>query len=155
MIAQKAIEGVPTHKHDYARTARMASYGGLIFGPAATLWFSFLQRRIVIPNRPNLEILTKVGLDQCVFASTNLFVFLNTMALLEGSDPRKKLESTYFSALGKNWLLWPPVQAVNFKFVPLDYRVLVVNVVALGEFGSFHSGTIRGGWCLVEPENSC
>lgn len=110
-----------------------------MFGPAATLWFGFLQRRIVIPNRPNLEILAKVGLDQCVFASTNLFVFLNTMALLEGSDPRKKLESTYFSALSKNWIIWPPVQAINFKYVPLDYRVLVVNFVAIGTFEIIHT----------------
>lgn len=104
-----------------------------VFGPAATLWFGFLQRRVVIPKRPNLEIFSKVMLDQCVFASTNLFVFLNSMALMEGSDPKKKLESTYFSALSRNWMLWPPVQAINFKYVPLDYRVLVVNVVALGE----------------------
>lgn len=104
-----------------------------VFGPAATLWFGFLQRRIVIPKRPNLEIFSKVMLDQCVFASTNLFVFLNSMALMEGTDPKKKLESTYFSALSRNWMLWPPVQAINFKYVPLDYRVLVVNVVALGE----------------------
>ncbi|KAG9980650.1 hypothetical protein KCU78_g21604, partial [Aureobasidium melanogenum] len=32
----------------------------------------------------------------------------------------------------KNWMLWPFVQAVNFKFVPLQHRVLVVNVVSLG-----------------------
>lgn len=117
-----------------------------VFGPAATLWFSFLQRRIVFPKRPNLEILAKVGLDQVVFASTNLFVFLNTMALAEGTDPKKKLESTYFSALSKNWMLWPPVQAINFKFVPLNLRVLVVNVVALGE--SFFSSVFLFLWSL-------
>ena len=51
---------------------------------------------------------------------------------MEGSDPQKKLESTYFEALKKNWMVWPAVQAVNFKFVPLEHRVMVVNVVALG-----------------------
>lgn len=55
------------------------------------------------------------------------------MAMMEGTDPSKKLESTYFSALSRNWMVWPAVQAINFKFVPLDYRVLVVNVVSLGE----------------------
>lgn len=55
------------------------------------------------------------------------------MAMMEGSDPGKKLETTYFSALSKNWMVWPVVQAINFKFVPLDYRVLVVNVVSLGK----------------------
>ncbi|KAL9086049.1 MAG: hypothetical protein Q9159_004378 [Coniocarpon cinnabarinum] len=102
-----------------------------VFGPAATVWFNFLQRRIVLQNK-NLEIVAKVLTDQCVFASTNLFCFLSSIALMEGSDPREKLASTYTSALSKNWMLWPLVQGVNFKFVPLEHRVLVVNVVSLG-----------------------
>lgn len=68
------------------------------------------------------------------FAPTNLFIFLNSMALMEGSDPKKKIESTYGRALTKNWMVWPAVQAVNFKYVPLEHRVLVVNVVSLGKW---------------------
>jgi len=52
--------------------------------------------------------------------------------MLEGTSPQKKLETSYFTALQKNWMVWPAVQAVNFKFVPLEHRVLVVNVVSLG-----------------------
>ena len=61
-----------------------------------------------------------------------MFMFLSTMSILEGSDPREKLKNSYFSALKMNWALWPGVQAINFKFVPLEGRVLVVNVVSLG-----------------------
>lgn len=39
-------------------------------------------------------------------------------------------------------MVWPLVQAVNFRFVPLEHRVLVVNVVSLGE--SFPAGGGRG-----------
>ena len=52
---------------------------------------------------------------------------------MEGTDPGEKLRGTYWEALKKNWLVWPAVQAVNFRFVPLEHRVLVVNVVSLGE----------------------
>ena len=52
---------------------------------------------------------------------------------MEGSDPKEKLAKTYQPALIKNWTVWPWVQLVNFKMVPLEHRVLVVNVVALGE----------------------
>lgn len=103
------------------------------FGPAAATWFGFLQRRVRIPSSPNLEILARVGLDQGVFAGANLFCFLSSMALMEGTDPKAKLESTYVNALSKNWMVWPWVQIANFKFVPLEHRVLVVNVVSLGE----------------------
>lgn len=155
-MAQQGVEKVGLQKHNYARTGRMAAYGGcmssppplhslfsfprsnqpppgaVIFGPAATTWFAFLARRINIPQSPNLTILARVAVDQTVFASTNMFVFLSTMALLEGNDPREKLRKSYFDALKMNWALWPAVQAVNFKFVPLEGRVLVVNVVSLG-----------------------
>jgi protein Mpv17 len=85
----------------------------------------------VLKNK-NLEILTRVAADQTIFASTNLFCFLSSMAIMEGTSPQKKLESTYVQALQSNWMLWPFVQVVNFKFVPLHHRVLVVNVVSLG-----------------------
>ena len=52
---------------------------------------------------------------------------------MEGTSPKDKLESTYTTALSKNWMVWPWVQAINFKLVPLEHRVLVVNVVSLGE----------------------
>ena len=52
---------------------------------------------------------------------------------MEGSDPKKKLDDAYWNALKSNWMLWPAVQAVNFKFVPLEHRVLVVNIVSLGK----------------------
>lgn len=57
---------------------------------------------------------------------------------MEGTDPGDKVRGTYWEALKKNWMLWPAVQAVNFRFVPLEHRVLVVNVVSLGELISFH-----------------
>ncbi|MCJ1466887.1 Protein required for ethanol metabolism [Pseudocyphellaria aurata] len=130
-MAQQAVERRGVDKHDYARTGRMALYGGAVFGPAATTWFKFLQEKIKFQNA-NLTIAARVLTDQCVFASTNMFVFLSSMAIMEGSSPKEKLESTYTTALTKNWMLWPAVQAVNFKFVPLEHRVLVVNVVSLG-----------------------
>lgn len=54
------------------------------------------------------------------------------MSVLEGTDPKKKLEANYSTALQKNYMIWPAVQAVNFKLVPLEHRVLVVNIVSLG-----------------------
>ncbi|MCJ1482977.1 Protein required for ethanol metabolism [Schaereria dolodes] len=149
-MAQQAVEHVGVEKHNYARTGRMALYGGgelqlllivcedrggnfrkAVFGPAATTWYKFLQNKIKFQNT-NLTIAGRVLADQTIFASTNLFVFLSSMALMEGTSPQDKLASTYLPALQKNWMVWPAVQAINFKLVPLEHRVLVVNVVSLG-----------------------
>ena len=132
-MAQQLVEKKGIANHEYARTGRMVLYGGCVFAPAATTWFGFLQRRVRIPGSPNLEIAARVAADQGVFACCNLFVFLSSMAIMEGTDPKKKLESTYWTALQKNWMVWPAVQFTNFKFVPLEHRVMVVNIVSLGE----------------------
>lgn len=71
-------------------------------------------------------------MDQLIFTPTNLLCFLSSQAIMEGSSPKAKIESTYGTAITKNWMLWPWVQLVNFKVVPLEHRVLVVNVVSLG-----------------------
>jgi protein Mpv17 len=102
-----------------------------VFGPAATTWFKFLQHKVVLPNK-NLEIVARVACDQLFFASTNLFCFLSSMAIMEGTSPKDKLEKTYWTALSANWMVWPFIQIVNFKFVPLHHRVLLVNVISIG-----------------------
>ena len=54
------------------------------------------------------------------------------MAAMEGASVKQRLNTAYMPALLKGWIVWPLVQLVNFKFVPLDHRVMAVNVVALG-----------------------
>lgn len=81
---------------------------------------------------PNRTILARVALDQGVFAPTFIGIFLSSMAVLEGSSPQEKLEKNYKPALLTNYMIWPFVQLVNFKFVPLDHRVLFVNLISIG-----------------------
>ncbi|KIX93815.1 uncharacterized protein Z520_10440 [Fonsecaea multimorphosa CBS 102226] len=130
-LAQQAVERKGLRNHDGARTARMCLYGGCVFGPAATKWYSFLQKHINFQSH-NGTILARVAADQAIFATCNLAFFLSSMSVLEGSDPKEKLAKSYLPGLVANWSIWPAVQAVNFKLVPLEHRVLVVNVVSLG-----------------------
>ncbi|WYZ44043.1 hypothetical protein EsH8_VII_000479 [Colletotrichum jinshuiense] len=131
ITAQQLVEKRGLQKHDLSRTGRMALYGGVIFGPAATTWFKFLQNNIVLKNK-NAEILARVAVDQGVFAPVMIGVFLSSMATLEGSPVQEKLDKNYTTALTSNYMLWPFVQMVNFKVVPLHHRVLFVNVISIG-----------------------
>ncbi|KAI1497066.1 hypothetical protein F5X99DRAFT_398217 [Biscogniauxia marginata] len=131
ITAQQAVEKKGLEKHELARTGRMFLYGGAVFGPAATTWFGILQRHVVLRNK-NAEMLARVAADQLLFAPTFIGVFLSSMAVMEGSSPRDKLAKSYVPALQTNYLIWPFVQMANFKLVPLEHRVLVVNVVSIG-----------------------
>lgn len=55
------------------------------------------------------------------------------MAIMEGSDPVEKWRNSFVPSYKANLIVWPFVQGINFTFVPLELRVLVVNVVSLGE----------------------
>ena len=111
--------------------SRMMLTLAVVFGPAATKWYGFLQNNIKLKSH-NATIAARVLADQVVFATCNLAIFLSTMSILEGTDPKEKLAKSYLPGLKANWTIWPAVQAVNFKLVPLEHRVLVVNVVSLG-----------------------
>ena len=46
----------------------------------------------------------------------------------------EKWKASFAPAYQANLFVWPFVQGANFAFVPLELRVLVVNVVSLGEY---------------------
>ncbi|KAF1944602.1 hypothetical protein EJ02DRAFT_452211 [Clathrospora elynae] len=130
-MAQQGVERRGVDKHDLMRTGRMAAYGGAIFGPAATKWYEFLVHRVNLRST-NGTILARVACDQFVFAPVNMALFLSSMAYLEGASPVQRLKDAYVPGYQKNLMLWPWVQFTNFKYVPMEMRVLVVNVVSLG-----------------------
>lgn len=104
-----------------------------VFGPAASAWYGVLQRHIVFKSYA-ATIATRVAADQALFTPTHLFCFLTSMSIMEGSDPWEKLRNGFWPTFKTNVGVWSTVQAINFSVVPLEYRVLVVNVVSLGEF---------------------
>lgn len=105
----------------------------VVFGPVATKWFQFLQNRISL-STPSGTLAARVAADQLVCAPTMIGVFLSSMSLLEGNDPREKLQRMYWEALRTNWTIWPILQGVNLYLVPLQFRVLTVNVLNIGMF---------------------
>ena len=52
------------------------------------------------------------------------------MTIAEGGGRRavsKKLQEIYLPALKANWMLWPVVQILNFRVVPLQFQIVSFN----------------------------
>jgi len=119
--------------YDHARTIRFFIFG-FGMGPLIGRWNTFLERRF--PPRIRRPIgdsgisiagLTKrVSSDQLLMAPTGLAMFLASMGVMEGRDAkhiREKFKDIYGQAIIANWQVWPLVQIINFRFMPLPYRV--------------------------------
>ncbi len=117
--------------YDWARTLRMAAFGTFIFGPAGNVWYKFLQDRITHPN-PTRRAFTKMLLDEVIFAPADITTFFITMTLLKGNSFEsgvEKVKRDFWTTYKADLMLWPAVQFLNFKYVPMIHRMLFINVV--------------------------
>ncbi|XP_059486655.1 protein Mpv17-like [Neocloeon triangulifer] len=131
VIAQVVVEKRP--KLDLRRSATFTAIGFCFLGPSLRLWYGVLERAFGAGRQP-AATLKKVALDQFVFAPTLIASLLTVVPLANGhtwGDATDKLSNDYWTVLKANYVLWPWVQIGNFYFVPLQYQVLVVQVVAL------------------------
>jgi len=49
------------------------------------------------------------------------------MTVAEGGGVKaikKKFNDVYLPALKANWVLWPAVQLINFRFMPLQFQIV-------------------------------
>ncbi|GAA5825476.1 hypothetical protein JCM3770_001846 [Rhodotorula araucariae] len=81
-----------------------------------------------------VQLAKRVAADQLGLAPVSLFIFLFSMSLLEGLDSeetREKIRNNYWSILLVNWQVWPLLQTLNFRYIPLRYRVPVGSIAGI------------------------
>lgn len=92
-----------------------------------------LHRNITKGSKTSIT-LKKVFADQIIFAPIFLASLISLISTLQGLSPEKvveKLKKEYFDIITTNYMIWPWVQLINFYVIPLNYQVLVVQIVAL------------------------
>ncbi|KAK9233910.1 hypothetical protein V1525DRAFT_391982 [Lipomyces kononenkoae] len=121
-------------KYDYIRTGRMCVHGGVVFAPLAMQWYRIVSARIVIPGRQSAEALARMVVDQTVWAPVGITSFYLSMGVLQLhslEQIRQELRTKWRQTMFQNYLVWPAVQFLNFRMVPLGYRLIVVNIVSI------------------------
>jgi len=133
-------------KYDYKRTLRGTFYGSIIFAPIGDKWYRLLHKinfpfpktKVSPTVSKVLNTLTKVGVDQLVFAPfIGIPLYYSVMSVLEFHDnplqvAREKLHAHWFNTLKTNWVVWPTFQLFNFALIPVQFRLLVVNIFSIG-----------------------
>ncbi|KAM0787767.1 hypothetical protein ACM66B_003823 [Microbotryomycetes sp. NB124-2] len=116
------------------RLRYLAFFGqsGAIFAPIVTRWYAMLER-IKLGSKAGL-VAARVGLDQFALTPVMVPVFFSSMALMEGQGvqgAKKRVETSWWSTLQRNWAVFIPVQVINFAIVPAHLRIVLVNCVSL------------------------
>ena len=127
---------------DAARTVRGGLYGFLYHGPFVhTLWGKRWGLERFLPGISWPMVVSRVAADQLALLPVNMLVFCAWPALLTRGPTQEGLDeaatavrSGWWEACTFGWSIWPFVHLINFKFVPLELRILVLNTVSIGVF---------------------
>ncbi|KAL3460701.1 hypothetical protein BJX64DRAFT_177018 [Aspergillus heterothallicus] len=119
---------------DFERLTRFMSYG-FFMAPIQFKWFGFLSRTFPLAKKnPTVSALKRVAFDQLMFAPFGLVCFFTFMTVAEGGGRRaltRKFQDVYLPTLKANFVLWPAVQILNFRVVPIQFQIPFVSSVGI------------------------
>lgn len=133
---------------NWMRTWHIVCTGMFWSGPSAHCWYSSLERimqHIVVPvvgSNRLVGLVSRLLLDSIIFSPITIAGFFTINSLIQAGPSRtnllnvvsviqEKLSTKWSKAVLAAWSFWPVVNVVNFSVVPLKYRVLYANVMAL------------------------
>jgi protein Mpv17 len=139
---EKATTTTPRKANDldYLRTVQVAVTGFFWSGPITHFWYAVLEKLygliagVFNIHNPVAGLCVRVALDSAIFSPMVITGYFTVRAFLEGNGlagAKKKLTSLFKSTLFGAWKFWPIANAFNFWFVPLQFRVLYMNVLSL------------------------
>ena len=139
---------------DFERLTRFMAYGFLM-APVQHKWFAFLSRTFPITKSAALmPAMKRVAFDQFLFApigelhistqplcgdahrniansASGLACFFTFMTVAEGGGKRavvRKFQDVYVPALKANYMVWPAVQILNFRVMPIQFQIVRLSL---------------------------
>lgn len=127
------------YRYDPLRTARNGLFGLLWLGPTNHIVWGKTAFGLEhwFPGSSWRAVFSRVAVDQVTNMPMNMVVFLAWPALLTGQgiaaaarDVREAFWPSFTFAIS----VWPFVHPLSFRYVPLEHRLLVLNVCSVFVF---------------------
>lgn len=131
MTYQSSTPPKPFHV-DLAQVGRFAFLNAAFVAPVLHHWYQFINR--AVPGKSLSRVIQRVFWDEFVFSPVYIPVFLGMLWKLEGSsneDVIKMTKSEVPAIIVAEWALWVPGMFATFRYVPVKFQVLVINVIGV------------------------
>ncbi|KAF7552081.1 hypothetical protein G7046_g7534 [Stylonectria norvegica] len=119
---------------DFERLTRFMAYG-FCMAPVQFKWFKFLGRIFPMTKTSAFgPAMKRVAFDQLIFAPFGVAMFFTVMTVAEGGGRRAishKLRDMYVPTLKANYVVWPAVQIVNFRLLPVQFQLPFVSTIGI------------------------
>lgn len=129
-----STHSLPPPPFDFERLTRFASWGFAV-APFQFKWLQFLSRAFPITAASaTVPALKRVAMDQFVFGPVSLAAFFTYMTYAEGGDSaavKKRLSHVFIPTLKASYMLWPAVQLLNFRVMPLQFQLPFASTVGI------------------------
>jgi len=108
---------------------------GFLMAPVQFVWYGRLTKWFPLTAKSaTVPALKRVAMDQLIFAPIGLSVFFTFMTVAEGGGKRdisRKFQDVYLPTLRANYILWPAVQILNFRVMPLQFQIPFVSTIGI------------------------
>eukprot|EP00980_Cylindrotheca_fusiformis_P016685 scaffold5024_cov136-Cylindrotheca_fusiformis.AAC.14 len=135
LIQNSDVKGVEeTNTLEKERLFHAAATGLVWSGPVTHFWYIILFGKLVSFNEPMLALASQILLDATLFSPVVVSGYFALRSILEGTGwkgIREKWSTRLFSTVVGAWKFWPAVNVVNFSIVPMEFRVLYINVLSV------------------------
>lgn len=120
---------------NYKRLLACTLFGAVIMGPVGTAWYHYLDifvnKYYKLNVRPIQHLASKVILDTAIFNPLFLIIFFTSVSSFEGFSThymKSKLQRDFVPSYLVDTSIWPIIQTVNFRWIPVNYQLLLVNL---------------------------
>jgi len=125
------------HGWDKYRTLVYAVVGGTVSAPYLHFFYEWLEHKLPLSNARSKwrALLGQLLLDQLVCDPIWTLLFFMSTGFLEGhslADVMHQIRQDFWPTMIRTWEVWPLCQFINFYFVPVKHRVLVVAFLDVG-----------------------
>ncbi|KAG7372227.1 Mpv17 / PMP22 family protein [Nitzschia inconspicua] len=117
---------------ELAQVSRFSLLNMAFVAPVLHHWYQFINR--ALPGTSLSRVVQRTFWDEFVFSPVYIPIFLGMLWKLEGNSNEniwKMTKSEVPSIIMAEWVTWVPTMLVTFRYVPVKFQVLVINVVGV------------------------